>query len=111
MHGCFQGNLRRGNLELEDMLVFDLSTRPLTTSLYFGPSLRRHDITLRTSVSTCGFWKAFDFVPCEVLFQRLRDIGVLDTLLTTIMCLNDSVLGHLCVDHGTVKFFQEYHWG
>jgi hypothetical protein len=37
----------------------------------------------------------FDFIPREALFNRLRYIGILNTLPIAIMCFYMSVLGHL----------------
>jgi hypothetical protein len=52
------------------------------------------------------FRKDFDFVSREALFQRFRDIGILDTLLSTIMRLYESVLGRLCTTHGILDFIR-----
>jgi len=53
------------------------------------------------------FWKDFYFVPREALFQRLKDIGISHTLLTSIMHLYESVLGFLHRVHGISD--QEYY--
>lgn len=50
------------------------------------------------------FQKAFDYVPQEVLFQRLQDIGISETILTSLMRLYKSVLGHLRTSHGVSVF-------
>jgi hypothetical protein len=52
------------------------------------------------------FRKAFDTVPHEALFQRLRDINISETLLETIMRLYESVLGRLKLAHGLSDFIQ-----
>jgi hypothetical protein len=52
------------------------------------------------------FRKAFDSVPREALLQRLRDIGISATLLTTIMRLYESVLGRLRAAHGMSDFIE-----
>jgi hypothetical protein len=52
------------------------------------------------------FWKAFDSVPWEALFQRLKDIGIFDTLLTTIMRLYELVLGRLRTVQGISDFIR-----
>jgi hypothetical protein len=50
------------------------------------------------------FQKDFDFVPQEALFQRPKDIGISETLLTTIVCLYQPFLGHLCTTHKISNF-------
>jgi len=52
------------------------------------------------------FRKAFDSVLREALLQRLRDIGISATLLTAIMHLYESVLGHLHAAHGMSDFIR-----
>ena len=52
------------------------------------------------------FRKAFDSVLREALFQRLRDIGIYTTLLTAIMHLYESNLGHLHATHGMSDFIR-----
>jgi hypothetical protein len=52
------------------------------------------------------FRKAFDSVSREAPFQRLRDIGISTTLLTTIMHLYESILGRLRTAHGMSDFIQ-----
>jgi hypothetical protein len=52
------------------------------------------------------FRKAFDTVPREALFQRLRDINISETLLAAIMRLYESVLGRLRLAHGLSDFIQ-----
>jgi hypothetical protein len=52
------------------------------------------------------FQKAFDTVPREALFQRLRDIGISETLLVAIMRLYESVLGRLRMAHDLSDFIQ-----
>ena len=52
------------------------------------------------------FRKAFDFAPRVALFQRLWDIVIIETLLTTIMRLYESVLGHLCTAHKISDFIK-----
>jgi hypothetical protein len=48
----------------------------------------------------------FDTVPRDALFQRLRDIGISETLLVAIMRLYESVLGRLRMAHGLSDFIQ-----
>ena len=50
------------------------------------------------------FRKAFDSVPREDLFQRLRDIGISTTFLTATMRLYESVLGRLREFGGLFEF-------
>ena len=52
------------------------------------------------------FRKAFDSVPREDLFQRLREIGFSSTLLTAIMRLYESVLGRLRTVGGMSEFIR-----
>jgi hypothetical protein len=107
LHLKLSGSLRGGNLELEDRLDFDLSTKPLITSSHSGPSLRRHDIALRKfTVVLWTFRKLLISVPREALFQRLRDIGISETLLSAIMRLYESVLGRLRTTHGISDFIR-----
>lgn len=86
----------------------------------FKPAHRTidHIFTLRTVIEEArhrsskvyccfvDFRKAFDSVPREDLFQRLRDIGISTTLLTAIMRLYESVLGHLREVGGLSKFIR-----
>ena len=44
--------------------------------------------------------KAFDSIPREALFQRLRDIGISEILLTIIMRLYETVIGRLKTTKG-----------
>ncbi|KAH9293842.1 hypothetical protein KI387_040956, partial [Taxus chinensis] len=50
--------------------------------------------------------KAFDSVPREALFRRLRDIGISETLLTAIMRLYEEVLGRLRTSVGLSDFIR-----
>jgi hypothetical protein len=50
--------------------------------------------------------KEFDTVPRDALSQRLRDIGIFETLLVAIMRLNESVSRHLGMTHGLSNFIQ-----
>ena len=61
-----------------------------------------------SKVNCCfvDFRKAFDSVPREDLFQRLRDIGISMTLLTAIMRLYKSVLGRLREVGGLFEFIR-----
>lgn len=52
------------------------------------------------------FQKDFDSVPREALLQRLRDIGILVTLLTSITRLYESVLSRLRMVHGMYDFIR-----
>jgi hypothetical protein len=52
------------------------------------------------------FRKAFDFISPKAPFQRLKDIGISQTLLTAIMCLYESVLGRLRTVHGMFDFIR-----
>jgi len=52
------------------------------------------------------FQKEFDSIPREAMFQRFGDIGISKIPLTTIMCLYESVLGHLCTAHGLTDFIK-----
>ena len=45
------------------------------------------------------FRKAFDIVSREALFQRLCDISISETLLSSIMRLYESILGCLSMAH------------
>jgi hypothetical protein len=40
------------------------------------------------------------------LFQRLRDIGISDTLLSSTMCLYESFIGRLCTAHEISDFIR-----
>jgi hypothetical protein len=57
------------------------------------------------------FQKAFDTIPREALFQRLRDIDIFETLLATIMRLYKSILGRLRMAHNLFNFIQSNHGG
>jgi len=46
-----------------------------------------HHRSLKVSCCFVDFQKALDYVSCEALFNRLRDIGISDTLPTAIMHL------------------------
>jgi hypothetical protein len=48
----------------------------------------------------------FDTVPRDALFQRLRDIGISEILLVTIMRLYESILGCLGMAYGLSDFIQ-----
>lgn len=41
----------------------------------------------------CGLSKVFYSIPREALLQKLHDLGILETLLVSIMQLYDSMLG------------------
>jgi hypothetical protein len=93
--------------ELGDRQDSDPLIRPLITSLPSRAIIEeaRH----RSSKVYCcfvDFRKAFDSVPREALFQRLRDIGISPTLLTAIMRLYESVLGRLRTVHGISDFIR-----
>jgi hypothetical protein len=104
------GSLRSWRVDisgLEDKQVSTQTTRTID-----------HIFTLRaiieearhrsSKVYSCfvDFRKAFDTVPREALFQRLRDIGISETLLAAIMRLYESVLGRLRMAHGLSDFIQ-----
>lgn len=81
--------------------------RLLITSLPSEPSLRSHGIALRKYIAALVYFrKAFDSVPRQALFRRLRDIGISKTLLTAIMRLYESVLGRLRTAHGVSDFIR-----
>ncbi|KAH9300762.1 hypothetical protein KI387_012345, partial [Taxus chinensis] len=50
------------------------------------------------------FRKAFDSVPREALFCKLRDIGISETLLVAITRLYEEVLGRLRTAAGLSDF-------
>jgi hypothetical protein len=52
------------------------------------------------------FWKAFDTVLREALFQKLGNIGISETLLAGIMRLYELVSRHLRMAHGLFDFIQ-----
>jgi hypothetical protein len=50
------------------------------------------------------FRKSFDSVSRESFFRRLKDNGISQTLLTTIMCLYELILGCLLIVHRMFNF-------
>jgi hypothetical protein len=97
------------------VVISELRDRPVSAQDY---QTTDHIFTLRaiieearhrsSKVYCCfvDFRKAFDTVPREALFQRLRDINISETLLAAIMRLYESVLGRLRLAHGLSDFIQ-----
>jgi hypothetical protein len=52
------------------------------------------------------FWKAFDSIPWEAMFQMLGDNGVLEMLIDAIMQLYETILVHLRTTHGLSNFIK-----
>jgi hypothetical protein len=57
--------------------------------LYFVLSLRRLDNIHSKSCCFVDFWEDFDYVLRDSLFQRLCDINISVSLITTVMRLYD----------------------
>jgi hypothetical protein len=93
------------NLIAQKMVGFSESNQ--FTFIQNRPSSNRRDIALQNIISCfLGFWKVFDFVPLKALFQRLKDIGISETLLIAIMHLYELVIGHLYIAHGASNFIK-----
>lgn len=99
-------SLSEDTYKLEDRSSLGQCIKPSTIFSPFVLSLRRRGIALKVYCCFVDFQKAFDCVPSVALFQTLRAINIFKALLTTIMHLYKSVIGHLCIAHRVSNFIK-----